>query len=138
MRRTLYYDSNMLYFEFEAIVPSLSPRSMYQKYYSRGKVEKLRYMNNIFGTYFQELGLAQWLQAQNIAYLNHNKESFTFLYQHVQICVYKSHVKPKLGQKLEANISFSAKMCYPTYAIRTIIDKSVYLTANPRQPRAAK
>ena len=52
MRRTLYYDSNMLYFEFKAIAPSLSPRSMYQKYYSRGKVEKLRYMNNIFGTYF--------------------------------------------------------------------------------------
>ena len=35
MRRTLYYDSNMLYIEFEAIISSLSPRSMYQKYYSR-------------------------------------------------------------------------------------------------------
>ena len=31
MRTTLYYDSKMLYFKFEAIRPSLSPRNMSQK-----------------------------------------------------------------------------------------------------------
>ena len=35
-------------------------------------------------------------------------------------------------------LTFSVKMCYPTFAVRIINDKSVYLTTNPRQPMTAK
>ena len=69
MQRTLYYDSNILYIEFEAIISSLSPRSMYQKYYSRlfnnktilnlGKEIKIHENNN-------ELYIQSILQITNV------------------------------------------------------------------------
>ena len=39
---------------------------------------------------------------------------------------------------MTAALMFSAKRCYPTFAIRIIIDKTGCLTTNPRQPKDAK